>query len=996
MVPPMTSEPGEFDTSTVVFLFTDIEGSTRLWQEQPVAMKEALARHHELLREAISGQGGSVFLVVGDGFCAAFGTTQAAVAAAVAAQRALSVEPWGPTGPLRVRMAVHAGPAAVGREDVAAGEYASGPTLNHAARLLAAGHGGQVLLSSAARGLVGSALPEGIGLRDLGTYRLRDLPDPERIYQLTAPGLRERFPPLRGADLRRGNLPAPLTSFIGRERELAELAQILDDTRLLTLTGSGGTGKTRLALELARELESRFPDGAWLVELAAVIDPTLVVQVVSTALGLREQPGRPLLTTLKDYLAMAQLVLLLDNCEHLLDTCALLVGDLLRASPGLRVLATSREPLAVPGEVTYRVASLSLPDSRQPDAEADLMTYEAVRLFVERAQAAQPGFRLSSTNAAAIVRICHRVDGIPLAIELAATRLRTLSADQIAARLDDYFGLLTGGSRSALPRQQTLRALIDWSHDLLSEPEKLLLRRLSVFSSGWTLEAVEAVGKADSKPDAGHPGSEGLDTAPWALEVGVQGEYGPGSEIDVLETLGRLVDRSLVIAETPDVEDGDTMLDRAGETRYRLLEMIRQYAREKLLASGEAAAVRDRHLAFFAALASDCELALHGPSQAGWLIRLDAELDNLRSAMAWARVSQPIVALNTAAHLREYWTRRGLATEGRRWLGETLQLVEQMPDPTGALRVEWILSRARGRTALATLMLAQGEYQNAYQAAQQGVALARETGVQRDLILPLTWFALVAGLSGHSPEARAAADEMMALPKGPLDAVWTGMTLSTLAGLAVNVDGDFAKARDYLLESREHVRKLGDSWAEAMSAWNLGELAYRQRHYPDAEARYHESLMLWESVGDRIYMQLPTSGLADVARQTGDYDRAVTLYRQLVNGWQRAGNVGAIARCLECLAFIAVARGQIGREHQGLSQHAAHLLGAAETLREESGAPMTPEERAEYDQIVNALVEQTKGSFGTEFNAAWSEGRAMTRAQAVEYALHDGGVTDAA
>jgi predicted ATPase/class 3 adenylate cyclase len=969
----------DLDAGTVVFLFTDIEGSTLLWQKQPSAMRDALAQHHAILRTAIEGHGGSVFQVVGDGVCAAFGTAQRAVAAAVAAQRALAGEAWGATGPLRVRMALHAGPAVSQHRDASAGAYASGLTLSHVSRLLSAGHGGQVLLSAAARGLTAGDLPPGAGLRDLGVHRLRDLPLPEHIYQLTAPGLAGEFPPLRTAGPPAGNLPALLTSFIGRRRELAELARVLESTRLLTLTGSGGTGKTRLALEVARDQAGRFPDGVWLVELAPVTDPGLLVQSVAGVLGLREQPGRPLLATLKDALASAEALLVLDNCEHLLDASAALVADLLRSAPALKVLATSREPLSLSGEVTYRVASLSLPDPRQPALAAELMEYESVRLLLERGQAAQPGFRLTDANATAVARICQRLDGIPLAIELAATRLRTLSADQIAARLDDYFSLLTGGSRSALPRQQTLRALIDWSHDLLTEPERVLLRRLSVFSGGWTLEAAEAVGA----------GSWTTETGSSKLEDGSpEDETGERPEIDVLETLGRLVDRSLVIAETPDVGRNGISPYGPGETRYRLLEMIRQYARERLLASGEPAAVRDRHLAFYSGLAAAAEPALHHPDQAAWIARLEVELDNLRAAMGWAMGVRPLAALETAAHLREFWTRRGMATEGRRWLGEALQRLDEAPQPVHEMAGR-TLARGRGLTALATLLIAQGEFGPAFPAAQEGVDLVREAGTAHDLILPLAMFAFIAGMSGHPEVAHETAAELLALPREGDDEVWIAMTLGTLANLAANVERNHDMSRRYLLEGRGIAARLGDVWAEGMAAFSLGSLAYSQEDYPEAQARFLESLSIWQRASDHYFTHLPMSGLADVARRTGDAGSAVTLYRELVVRWQQIGNVGAVARCIECLGFIAAERGDAEADGGASSRHAARLLGAAGALREASAVPMRPEERTEYDRVAGRLLGTEGGPPSPGAPDAWREGRAMTRAQAVEYALRE-------
>jgi class 3 adenylate cyclase len=484
----------ELPTGTITFLMTDVEGSTKLADNHPAAMQEALARHDALAGEIVGGHGGTVVKSRGEGdslFCV-FALASDAVGAALALQQAYQAEPWpAPVAPLRVRMGLHTGDATL-RD----GDYFGG-TVNRCARLRAVGHGGQVLLSQTTYELVRDALPGGAGVKDLGTHGLRDLNRAEQIYQLLHPLLPADFPPLRSQENLPNNLPIQTTSFVGREREIAEVKALLGRTRLLTLTGSGGAGKTRLSLQVAADLLDQYADGVWLAELAPLTDPNLVPQTVAQVLGVREEPGRTITQTLVDYLRPKKLLLLLDNCEHLLTACAQLADTLLRACPDLRILASSREGLNIAGETTYRIPSLSLPPvgagQSVPSTPESLSQYEAVRLFIERAQSAQPSFTVTNQNAPAVAQLCYRLDGIPLAIELAAARVRALPVEQIAARLDDRFRLLTGGSRTALPRQQTLRALIDWSYDLLSPEEQTLLRRLSVFAGGWTLEAAEAV-----------------------------------------------------------------------------------------------------------------------------------------------------------------------------------------------------------------------------------------------------------------------------------------------------------------------------------------------------------------------------------------------------------------------------------------------------------------------------------------------------------------------
>ncbi|HEY1015225.1 MAG TPA: adenylate/guanylate cyclase domain-containing protein, partial [Herpetosiphonaceae bacterium] len=467
----------EAAANELTFLFTDIEGSTSLWEHQPEAMQAALARHDALMRQHIRRRHGRVFKTVGDAFYAVFANALEALRAAIDLQHALHEADWGGIDEIKVRMAIHTGGA-----EQRNGDY-FGPTLNRIARLLAVAHGGQILLSGATRQAIGDELPGEAELRDMGQYQLRDIIRIEQIFQVLAPGLPDEFPPLHASTSTPHNLPVQVTSFIGREELISQSCQQLRQTHLLTLTGSGGTGKTRLSLQVAERLLRRFPDGVWFVELAPLSDPSLVPQAIGQAVRLREERDQPLMMTLGEYFGAKQMLLILDNCEHLIDAAAQAAEALLRQCPQLRVLATSREALSIAGETTLRIPSLQLPDPAGEDLEP-LAASEAVRLLLDRVRAVQPSFALTAQNAAAIAAICRRLDGIPLALELAAARFKVMDVESIAGRLDDRFKLLTSGNRTALPRQQTLRALIDWSHDLLAQTEQILLRRLAVFAGG--------------------------------------------------------------------------------------------------------------------------------------------------------------------------------------------------------------------------------------------------------------------------------------------------------------------------------------------------------------------------------------------------------------------------------------------------------------------------------------------------------------------------------
>jgi predicted ATPase/class 3 adenylate cyclase len=537
----------------VAFFFSDIEGSTKLWENFPDQMTGNLEVHDTIMHRVISQHAGQVFKTVGDAFCAAFTNPIDAINAAMDAQRALEDTRWG-EAVIRVRIGLHSGEAQKRDSDY------FGPTLNRVARLMSVGHGGQILLSEATVRQVRDQLPAGVSLIDFGEKRLRDLIRPEKIYQLNAPGLAKTFPPLRTLEVFQTNLPTPISTFIGREKEIAEVKKAIQSYRLVTITGTGGTGKTRLSLQVAADLLDQYPDGVWFVELAPISDPERVPHAIFSVLKLTEQKGKTTLETLTSYLRDKRTLIILDNCEHVIDECSMVASALLAEASKLNILASSREAFIVTGEQTYRLPSLSLPDPKSNPVVEALSNYEAVRLFVERANLVASNFKINESNAGTITRICQRLDGIPLAIELAAARIRMMAPEQIADRLDNVFKLLTGGGRTVLPRQQTLQASIDWSYDLLSKSERLLLQRLAVFSGGWTLEAAETI---CASPSENHIFPE-----------------------DIVDLLGRLVDKSMIIF--------------SDESRYQFLEIMRQYIREKLSQSGESQLAFQRHSDYFA------------------------------------------------------------------------------------------------------------------------------------------------------------------------------------------------------------------------------------------------------------------------------------------------------------------------------------------------------------------------------------------------------------
>ncbi len=861
-------------TGTVTFLFTDIEGSSTLLQRLgDRRYAEVLEEHQRILRDAFAKGNGQEIDSQGDSFLVAFSRARDAVATAVAAQQSLTEYPWPDGASLQVRMGLHTG------EPISRTDRYVGLDVHRAARIGAAGYGGQILLSDAVSSLAGRDLPPGVSLRDLGNHRLKDLREPEHLLQVVHPNLPAAFPPLKSLNILPNNLPVQLTSFIGRGHEKAEVRKLLSTTRFITLTGSGGAGKTRLALQVAAEALEEFPDGVWLVELAALTNPSLVT-------------------------------------TDLLGTC-----------PNLRILATSREALGVTGETTWRVPSLSVPDLQRLPPLDHIAEYEAVRLFIDRAVTSAPQFAITRDNAPAVAQVCHRLDGIPLAIELAAARVKVLAVEQIAARLEDRFRLLTGGSRTALPRQQTLRAAMDWSYDLLSEQERTVLRRLSVFAGGWTLVAAEAVCSGD----------------------GVEASA-------ILDLLAQLVDKSLVGVET-----------KGNEARYGLLETVRQYGLDRLMESEKALIVRRKHRDWFLELVERAERELRGPRQILWLDRLENELDNLRAALEWSMKEAPAAGLRLAGELQWFCQIRGHLSEGRKWLEDTLLIASDASPPV----------RAKALWGVGQLSWPQGELELAGTVLRKSLTLWRELGDKRGMATALHTLGHVAENQADYGHANTHFEESLLLFRELGDKWGISWSLNCLGHVALT-QGDDSRAKPLFEESLALCRETGDKWRTAYTLRNLGNVAGMRADYQRAMSSLDEGLALSRDVKDKYSIVACQNALGKIALKLGNHERAMTLFKESLTLRRDFADRRGIPECLEGLAGVA------GGQAKPIL--AARLLGAAEIMRETIGTPLPPSDGAEYARQVSAAG----AALGQEgLAAAWAEGRAMSLEQAIERALKE-------
>lgn len=1002
-------------TGTVTLLLADVEGSTRLWETQPDVMAAAVARLDEALAELVVTHDGvrPVEQGEGDSFVIAFSRASDAVACALALQRA-------PLAPIRLRVGIHSGEVRLRDE----GNYV-GPTINRTARLRDLAHGGQTVLSGTTDDLVAESLPEGAWLMDLGAHPLRDLARPQRVVQLCHGDLRNDFPPLRSvSSVAAHNLPVQLTSFVGRREQIENLRDALAGNRLVTLTGAGGVGKTRLAVQVATSTAGDFDGGVWYVDLAPITAAEVVPVTVARALGLPDQPGRSTMDTLLRFVRDRHMLIVLDNCEHLLDACATLLATLLAGAARLTVLATSREPVNLPGEVTWLVPSLSLAD-------------EAVELFAERARLARPEFTVTEDNSAQVAEICRRLDGMPLAIELAAARVRALSLNEIVDSLHDRFRLLTGGSRTAVRRQQTLRASVDWSHALLTETERILFRRLAVFYGGFDLAAAQFVCGGD------------------VIE-----------RYQVLDQLTLLVDKSLVVAD-----------DSSGRTRYRLLETVRQYALEKLGESGEADTVRSRHCDHYTAIAA----LLDAPARPDYEQRLEqveTEMDNLRNALGWNLENHDVDrALAMASSLQPVWLTRGRIMEGRAWF--RVIPMDDLP-VSSAVR-----ARALADEAVLNVYIGDERLQN----AQCAVEIARGLDDPALLARTLNACGFIAGARYHPDTAAEYYAEAIQLARA-LDDRWIlSQILAWQTNTALNT-GDLTAARTAGEEGRDIADAIGDrgnsrlcrvgiGWAllvqgdvraavsefssvtaecdqvhddvmkpialmglgmslayhgevaasatiadaAVRGAVELGEyftgMAYAQRAHAsmaagDVAAAYEAGEMAWQGMrgaqpelaaAQRAFISIPVTlagGDLTAAREQADAALAVA------KGWHRVAALQVRARIavaqeatedgeryahdalscaverhvslhvpdiLECLAGLATRAGSY--------PEAARLFGAAQRLRDSMGAVRFRIYQPEYDEVVAYLRAAMEPN---AFDAAWVEGEALSIEEAIAYA----------
>ncbi len=905
----------------VTFLLTDIEESSRLWELYSDSMRLAVARHEEIIEEVLAqykgvrvkrrGEGDSHFVVFAD--------PVNAVLAMGMLQWAFLAEPWPDPIVLRVRAALHTGMAELRDDDY------FGQVINRCARLRGIAHGGQTLLSQSTADLVRGHLSQEYSLRDMDRHSLKDLLRPEHVFQLCHPQILSDFPPLRSLTSRPNNLPLQLTSFIGREQEMEQIGRLLGETRLLTLLGSGGSGKTRLALQAAAERADDFPDGVWQVELAPISEPLAPVQAVASVFNVHDELNLDSLSRLTEALRTKSLLLVLDNCEHQLEQVVPLVEALLKTSPGIHILATSRQALQVTGEVTWHVPSFPLPDPKALPSFDSIVRNDAVRLFTERAQAVAPAFQLTQANIEDVVRICHRVDGMPFGLEMAAAKVPMLTVRNIATRLERSFRDLTSNSTTRIPRHRSMHALIGWSYDLLAEPERVLLRRLSLFSGGWTLDAAEAIcGDEDES-------------------------------LDVFDAMTNLERASLVVVE-----------ERNENYRYRLLESVREYARNRLTESGEEKAFQARHLHFFLGLAEEAEPHLTRREQAVWLNRLEDEHDNLRAASS--ALMESGIRLRLALSLWRFWAMRGYLSEGAAWLSDALSTSSEISPAV----------RAKALLGLGVLAARQGDFGTARQHLEMSLHLRREQNDQQGIADTLINLGNMLREQGDYVTAQERYEECLLIRQAAGDVWGTSGVLNNL-GMTARDQPDFPLARSYYERSLTICRQQGNAEGIARALANLGVVYADEGNYLAAQRSYEESLLRYREIGHPWSIAVLLHNLGQIATHQGLFVPALRDLQEALTHQVALNDSGGAAQVLRSLGVLALTMRQFER--------AATLLGAAEAARETLGMTLRPNEQREHE----AEIQQIRDNMDAEaFTQAWRFGTILTGKQRIACALQSG------
>jgi len=903
-------------TGTVTLVFTDIEGSTQHWEREREAMSDALRRHDELVRGVIASHGGHVFKMIGDAVCAVFARAPDALAAAADAQRALAKEDGGAVE-LRVRMALHSG--ATEERD---GDY-FGPTVNRVARLLALAHGGQVVVSGSSAQLLRGAMPEQTELLDLGEHQLKDLSEPERVWQLVAPGLAESFPALRSLGSFPTNLPPQLRSFVGREEDVANITALLNEHRLITLVGSGGVGKTRLAVQVGSELLERYPDGVWFADLAPIADPELVSSVIAQALGMTQQEGKRVDESIPPWLKRKQLLLVFDNCEHVIEVVASLAAAILAAAPDVRIVATSRQALDIRGEEIVRIPSLDVPHTVADLTAAKVMEFAAVALFVARATSVDKKFALTDDTAPVVADICRRLDGIPLAIELAAARVKVLSIPNLAARLNERFKILTGGSRDALPRQKTLQALLDWSYDLLTPQEQLLFSRLGIFAGGFGLDAATNVCAGDD-----------LD------------------EIDILDLLGSLTDKSLVVADTSGEQE-----------RYRLLESTAAYALEKLSASGERDALARGQAEYFRDQALVADERYGTGSTFAWVAGVELELDNDRAMLTWALTqgNDAVLGGDIAGALGWLWSNGGLSVEGRYWIEMALERVSEAEQP-----------RIAGRLWLALADLSSGK--RAHDAAERAMQLYASVNDARGIARAQSDIAYALYQMGRHDEARTTIEQALATARSCGDA-WKVAICLNVQGVIAMVGGDISAARELFAQALAGCKALGNTLGISLLLGNIAELEFTDGHPAEALRAASECLDIRLCGKNATAIANGHCNSAAYRVALGDLAGARESAREGLRLARQERSELQVAFTLQHLALLCALGGD--------ARLGAQLLGYVDAQFTALSMQREPTEQWGYDKLMATLRETLNADEIAQLaaeGAAWSEDRAVEEA----------------